>query len=208
LLPHLGLVVSGGNTLLFTLDGGRRITVISSTKDDAAGEALDKGAKLLGLGYPGGPLIEKRAMKGNPAAFDFPRGIGPRSDLDFSFSGLKTSLRYQLEKMTPAGIGARMDDLCASYQQAVVDALVRKTTLALARERFRSLGLSGGVANNQTLRSALARVAKTEGIPLLAAQPKHTGDNAGMIAFAAWIDPTIRPAEPLAGLGIEPGLAL
>lgn len=208
LLPHLGLVVSGGNTLLFTLDGGRRITVISSTKDDAAGEALDKGAKLLGLGYPGGPLIEKRAMKGNPAAFDFPRGIGPRSDLDFSFSGLKTSLRYQLEKMTPADIGARMDDLCASYQQAVVDALVRKTTLALARERFRSLGLSGGVANNQTLRAALARVAKTEGIPLLAAQPKHTGDNAGMIAFAAWIDPTIRPAEPLAGLGIEPGLAL
>lgn len=208
LLPHLGLVVSGGNTLLFTLDRARRIQVVSSTKDDAAGEALDKGAKLLGLGYPGGPLIEQRAMRGNPEAFDFPRGIGPRSDLDFSFSGLKTSLRYQLEKMTPAEVEARMDDLCASYQQAVVDALVRKTTLALARESFRSLGLSGGVANNQTLRSVLGRVAKAGGIPLLAAQPKHTGDNAGMIAFAAWVDPTVQPVEPLGALCIEPGLAL
>ena len=208
LLPHLGLVVSGGNTLLFTLDRGRRIAVVSSTRDDAAGEALDKGAKLLGLGYPGGPLIEQRAARGNPAAFDFPRGIGPRSDLGFSFSGLKTSLRYQLEKMTPADIEARMDDLCASYQQAVVDALVRKTTLALDRERFRSLGLSGGVANNQTLRAALGRIAKEDGIPLLAAQPKHTGDNAGMIAFAAWIDPSVQPATPLSALGIEPGLVL
>ena len=208
LLPHLGLVVSGGNTLLFTLDRARRIQVVSSTKDDAAGEALDKGAKLLGLGYPGGPLIEQRALRGNPAAFDFPRGIGPRSDLDFSFSGLKTSLRYQLEKLTPAEVETRMDDLCASYQQAVVDALVRKTTLALARERFRSLGLSGGVANNQTLRTALGRVAQADGIPLLAAQPKHTGDNAGMIAFAAWADPTVQPVVPLAGLGIDPGLAL
>ncbi len=208
LLPHLGLVVSGGNTLLFTLDKARRITVVSATRDDAAGEALDKGAKLLGLGYPGGPLIEKRGASGNREAFAFPRGIGPRSDLGFSFSGLKTSLRYQLEKMTPAEIEARMDDLCASYQQAVVDALVRKTTLALERERFRSLGLSGGVANNQILRAALGRVAKEDGIPLLAAQPKHTGDNAGMIAFAAWIDPSVQPAAPLASLGIEPGLAL
>jgi N6-L-threonylcarbamoyladenine synthase len=131
-----------------------------------------------------------------------------QGDLDFSFSGLKTSLRYQLEKMTPAEVESRMDDLCASYQQAVVDALVRKTTLALARESFRSLGLSGGVANNQTLRAALGRVAGEDGIPLLAAQPKHTGDNAGMIAFAAWIDPSVKPAMPLASLSIEPGLAL
>ncbi len=208
LLPHLGLVVSGGNTLLFTLDRDRRITVVSSTKDDAAGEALDKGAKLLGLGYPGGPLIEKRAALGNREAYAFPRGIGPRADLDFSFSGLKTSLRYQLEKMSPPEVEARLNDLCASYQQAVVDALVRKTTLALERERFSSLGLSGGVANNQTLRGALGRVAATDGIPLLAAQPKHTGDNAGMIAFAAWIDPSVQPVEPLAELGIAPGLTL
>ena len=92
-LPHLGLIVSGGNTLLFRLETTRRITVISSTRDDAAGEALDKGAKLLGLGYPGGPIVEKLAAEGRVDAFDFPRGRGPRSDLDFSFSGLKSSLR-------------------------------------------------------------------------------------------------------------------
>ena len=207
LLPHLGLVVSGGNTLLFTMDRARRITVIASTKDDAAGEALDKGAKLLALGYPGGPIVEKHAATGRADAYDFPRGIGPRSDLDFSFSGLKTSLRYQLEKMTPAEIAARTDDLCASYQQAVIDALVRKTTFALQRDRFRSLGLSGGVANNRTLRAALATLAAGQGIPLLAAEPKHTGDNAGMIAFAAWTDPSVQPAPPPA-LTIEPSLTL
>jgi len=207
LLPHLGLIVSGGNTLLFRLDEARRITVISSTRDDAAGEALDKGAKLLGLGYPGGPLIEQRAVQGRPDAFDFPRGIGPRSDLDFSFSGLKTSLRYQLEKMTPEEVAGRTQDLCASYQQAVIDALVRKTGLALGQNGYASVGLSGGVANNRALRTTLEAVAKKQRLPLLAAQPKHTGDNAGMIAFAAWIDPAVAPT-PLGELRIEPSLAL
>ncbi len=207
LLPHLGLIVSGGNTLLFRLDEQRHITVISSTRDDAAGEALDKGAKLLGLGYPGGPLIEKRAVHGCADAFDFPRGIGPRSDLDFSFSGLKTSLRYQLEKMTTEEVTARMDDLCASYQQAVIDALVRKTGLALNQGNYASVGLSGGVANNRTLRTTLESLARKHRLPLLAAQPKHTGDNAGMIAFAAWADPATSITSP-AHLRIEPGLEL
>jgi N6-L-threonylcarbamoyladenine synthase len=209
LLPHLGLVVSGGNTLLFSLDTARRLRVLSSTRDDAAGEALDKGAKLLGLGYPGGPLVEKEAAGGRADAYDFPRGIGPRSELDFSFSGLKTSLRYLLEKMPEAEVRARMADLCASYQQAVVDALVRKTGLALTRggEAYRSIGLSGGVANNRTLRAALADLASRRQIPFLAAQPLHTGDNAGMIAFAAWADPS--SCDP-AGLGllIAPDLEL
>jgi N6-L-threonylcarbamoyladenine synthase len=214
LLPHLGLIVSGGNTLLFTIGTDRTLTVLSTTRDDAAGEALDKGAKLLGLGYPGGPLVERLARTGSPTAFDFPRGIGRRDELDFSFSGLKTSLRYQLEKMTPAEVAARTPDLCASYQQAVVDALVRKTRAALRQGegRYRSLGLSGGVANNQVLRAALAAEAAKAGVPALAAQPKHTGDNAGMIAFAAWVDPqgTV-PAgldlriEPSAGLGAALG---
>jgi N6-L-threonylcarbamoyladenine synthase len=207
LLPHLGLIVSGGNSLLFRLDCERRLTVISSTRDDAAGEALDKGAKLLGLGYPGGPLIEKLAASGRVDAFDFPRGIGPRSDLDFSFSGLKTSLRYQLEKMTPEEIAARLPDLCASYQQAVIDALARKTSLALERGGFASVGLSGGVANNKTLRSVLGEVAQRRRLRLLAAQPKHTGDNAGMIAFAAWADPLAQPTA-LGELKIEPSLEL
>ncbi len=206
-LPHLALVVSGGNTLLARVDTDRRITVLSSTRDDAAGEALDKGAKLLALGYPGGPLIEREARGGDATAFDFPRGIGRRDELDFSFSGLKTSLRYQLEKMTPDEIVARRADLCASYQQAVIDALVRKAGAALRLDRYRSLGLSGGVANNQSLRGALGALAKKHRLPLLAAEPRHTGDNAGMIAFAAWIDPTVAPVAP-ADLMIEPGLEL
>lgn len=210
LLPHLGLIVSGGNTLLFTLDARRRVTVLSSTRDDAAGEALDKGAKLLGLGYPGGPLIEQLAAQGRSDAYDFPRGIGRRSELDFSFSGVKTSLRYLIEKMAPAEVQARLPDLCASYQQAVIDALARKTRAALAQGEgsFRSLGLSGGVANNRTLRAVLEAEAMRGRIPFFAAQPQHTGDNAGMIAFAAWADPA--GAEQAAGLGlrVEPSAGL
>lgn len=216
LLPHLALVVSGGNTLLAVLDSRRRVTVLSSTRDDAAGEALDKGAKLLGLGYPGGPLVEKLAATGRADAYDFPRGLGPRGELDFSFSGLKTALRYQLEKMTPAEIAAETPNLCASYQQAVIDALVRKTKAALARgadagEPFRSVGLSGGVANNRTLRAALGQLAAKSRLPLFAAEPRHTGDNAGMIAFAAWADPASKSltlAEGAAALEIQPAWEL
>lgn len=210
LLPHLGLIVSGGNTLLFSLDEQRRVSVLSSTRDDAAGEALDKGAKLLGLGYPGGPLIEKLALGGRVDAVDFPRGIGRRDELDFSFSGLKTSLRYLIEKLSPAEVERRRADLCASYQQAVIDALTRKTraALRLGDGRYRSLGLSGGVANNRALRSALEQEAKRAHVPFFAAQPQHTGDNAGMIAFAAWADTT--GAERTAGfaLRVEPSAAL
>jgi N6-L-threonylcarbamoyladenine synthase len=208
LLPHLGLIVSGGNTLLFSIGEDRRIVTLASTRDDAAGEALDKGAKLLGLGYPGGPLIEKIAAGGRADAFDFPRGIGRRDDLDFSFSGLKTSLRYLLEKMPAAEVPVRMADLCASYQQAVIDALVRKTAAALEQgPSYRSLGFSGGVANNQLLRAALGRLARERRVPLLAAAPQHTGDNAGMIAFAAWADAAGTDARGME-LQIEPSLTL
>lgn len=209
LLPHLGLIVSGGNTLLFTLEVTKGIQVLSATRDDAAGEALDKGAKLLGLGYPGGPLVERYAARGRAEAFDFPRGMGPRDELDFSFSGLKTSLRYRLEKMSPAEVQARLDDLCASYQGAVIDALLRKTRAALRLRGggFRSLGVSGGVANNALLRTRLADEALRVKIPLLAAQPKHTGDNAGMIAFAAWADPSGVNRSGMR-LNVEPSAAL
>lgn len=204
LLPHLGLIVSGGNTLLIAIDHDRRIRILSSTRDDAAGEALDKGAKLLGLGYPGGPLIEQAARRGSPAAFDFPRGIGRRNDLDFSFSGLKTSLRYLLEKMPEEEVRRRLPDLCASYQQAVVDALVRKLGLAFASGAFASIGLSGGVANNHRLRDAVGDLARRRRVPLRAALPKHTGDNAGMIAFAAWVDRTGVDRESGVALAINP----
>ena len=227
LLPHLGLLVSGGNTALFSIDKSRRIRLLASTMDDAAGEALDKGAKLMGLGYPGGPQVEKLAATGNAAAFEFPKAVAQRSSLEFSFSGLKTSLRYQLEKMPPAEIERRKADLCASYQAAVFNALVRKSRLALDRgfmegrspdrprsagrptlhemsetTHYRSFGLSGGVANNQTLQAELERAAKEAGVPFLRAQPQHTGDNAGMIAFAAWAE---READGVneAGLSLE-----
>jgi N6-L-threonylcarbamoyladenine synthase len=210
LLPHLGLLVSGGNTALFTIDGERRIRLIASTMDDAAGEALDKGAKLLGLGYPGGPQVEKLAAGGRADVFAFPKAVAQRSSLEFSFSGLKTSLRYQLEKMSAAEIERRKADLCASYQAAVFDALVRKSRLALERGAYRSFGLSGGVANNRTLQTLLERVAQAHGTTFLRAQAAHTGDNAGMIAFAAYAEReaggvdaaglrlTIAPSLPLA----------
>ena len=209
-LPHLGLIVSGGNTLLFKLDGSRRLTVLSSTRDDAAGEALDKGAKLLGLGYPGGPLIEQIANGGRADAFDFPRGIGRRDELDFSFSGLKTSLRYRLEKMTPGEVELRRADLCASYQQAVMDALVRKTRAAIRQGEgaYRSLGVSGGVANNRTLRAGLEVEARRARLAFLAAQSQHSGDNAGMIAFAAWADRAGVESTSGLALRIEPSAAL
>ncbi len=188
LLPHLGLLVSGGNTALFVLEESRKIRLLASTLDDAAGEALDKGAKLLGLGYPGGPQVEKLARQGNPAAFAFPKAVARRSSLDFSFSGLKTSLRYQLEKLAPEVVLARRADLCASYQRAVFEALVRKSRLAIERGAYRSFGLSGGVANNRTLQAELEKITRQQGVSFLCARPQHTGDNAGMIAFAAWAE--------------------
>ena len=188
LLPHLGLIVSGGNTLLFSISPAREIRMISGTRDDAAGEALDKGAKLLGIGYPGGPAVERLAKAGRPGAYDFPRGIGRKGDLDFSFSGLKTSLRYRVQAMAEDDVRGSLADLCASYQAAVVDALASRASGALALGSYRSLGLSGGVANNMALRSAIEGRARDAGALFLPAEPRHTGDNAAMIGFAAWID--------------------
>ncbi len=207
LLPHAGLLVSGGNTALFVIHEDHRLELLGATIDDAAGEALDKGAKLLGLGYPGGPQVERHAASGDPRAFDFPRALPERGNLDFSFSGLKTSLRYRLADLGPDETKRRFDDLCASYQAAVVDVLVRKAEFALDRAGARSLGLSGGVANNKALRVRLAALAAEEDVVFLPALPKHTGDNAGMIAFAAWADPHPGAADPL-GWRIEPALAL
>ena len=209
LLPHLGLLVSGGNTALFSIDGERCIRLLASTMDDAAGEALDKGAKLLGLGYPGGPQVEKLATAGNASAFAFPKAVAQRASLEFSFSGLKTSLRYQLEKMPATEIERSRADLCASYQRAVFEALVRKSTLALERGGYRSFGLSGGVANNKTLQAGLERVAQAQGVPFFRALAQHTGDNAGMIAFAAWAEREVDGVnESGLGLQIAPSLPL
>jgi len=204
-LPHLGLLVSGGNSLLFEIRSGGRITVLAETVDDAAGEALDKGAKLLGLPYPGGPEIERRAAEGDSAAFDFPRAIAPRNERRFSFSGLKTSLRYRLERMGDAEVDASLNDLCASYQQAVIDQLRAKSKHLLESGAYRSFGLSGGVANNRALRAAAEDLCGRFGLPCRIAAPEHTGDNAAMIAFAAYAEPDGLAPEPFA---LEPALRL
>ncbi|MBC2600692.1 tRNA (adenosine(37)-N6)-threonylcarbamoyltransferase complex transferase subunit TsaD [Puniceicoccus vermicola] len=208
LLPHLGLLVSGGNTILFRLERDRSIEILAETRDDAAGEALDKGAKLMGLPYPGGPEIERRAEGGDVSAFRFPRAFADPKERAFSFSGLKTSLRYRLEKMAPEEIRDSFGNLCASYQEAVVDALVRKMRQVLKSESgIRSLGLSGGVANNKALRERFSALAGKTRLPGLVAEPKVTGDNAAMIAFAAYANPG---TVSLAGdrLGFEPSLPL
>ncbi len=214
LLPHLGLIVSGGNTLLCAIEpkdrpSGFTLQIIAQTEDDAAGEALDKGAKLLGLPYPGGPHIERLARHGHPAAWMFPRAFPSSDDFRFSFSGLKTSLRYFLEKLDDDALARRKPDICASYQQAVIDALIRKTEQALRAGRlYRSLGLSGGVANNQTLRAAFSTLASQHHIPALIAEPRHTGDNAGMIAFAAYLDSESCQDNTDQSLSIAPSLTL
>jgi N6-L-threonylcarbamoyladenine synthase len=207
-LPHLGLIVSGGNTILFSISEGRALRQISTTRDDAAGEALDKGAKLLGLGYPGGPAIERLARGGRRDAFDFPRGIGRRADLGFSFSGLKTSLRYRVQAMPEPEVLSALPDLCASYQEAVIDALTGKAAGALGRGSYRSVGLSGGVANNRSLRASMERAAGAAKARFVVADPSHTGDNAAMIAFAAWADAGDAARFSGSGLGVDPSAYL
>lgn len=209
LTPHLGVVVSGGNTLLVSLDATGAVEILAQTVDDAAGEAFDKGAKLLGLPYPGGALLEKAAREGDPTKYDFPRGIPDKADPRLSFSGLKTNLRYRIEKMSDERLKEETPHLCAGYQAAIVDQLVAKAGGALRSRKFASLGLSGGVANNRALREAFTEFAGRRRIPLLVAEPRHTGDNAAMIAFAAWADPAT--AAPRAGaweLNFEPALTI
>lgn len=208
LLPHLGLIASGGNTLLFKLDTDLNISIIAETVDDACGEALDKGAKLLGMPYPGGALIEKTGKQGDPHTYDFPIAFASKNEMKFSFSGLKTSLRYLLEKMDDSELNLHLPNICASYQAAVTEALKRKTTTALENNAFKSLGLSGGVANNQTLRQKLQDLSNKFGIDLLLPEARHTGDNAAMIAFCSWIDSKRNIQANSHNISITPNLRL
>lgn len=213
-LPHLGLIVSGGNTILFEINEALELKVLAETVDDAAGEALDKGAKLLGIPYPGGPEVERMALSGNPKAFEFPRAIAPRNVQRFSFSGLKTSLRYRMEKMSDEALKKAKPDLCASYQAAVIEQLTGKTRHVLAANHFKSLGLSGGVSNNKSLRSAMQKLACRYKLPALLARAEHTGDNAAMIAFAKYIERdkimsnSTNTSTNVDALAIEPALRL
>lgn len=186
--PHLGLLVSGGNTLLFemTIQGEKlKFRILAQTIDDAAGEALDKGAKMLGFPYPGGPFIENCALQGDANAIAFPRAFPKKTDFKFSFSGLKTSLRYFLNQLSADEIEKQKPSICASYQRAVIDALVKKVGQALSFKSYKSLGLSGGVSNNNSLRSAIECLADSHRIPFYVPPKHYCGDNAAMIAFAS-----------------------
>jgi len=184
--PNVSLIVSGGHTLLVEVRGINQYRILGRTVDDAAGEAFDKVAKLLGLGYPGGPEIERRARSGNPARFDFPRSMLDSGDHNFSFSGLKTAVRYRLVDLeAERGKPELVDDICASFQRAAVEVLVKKTLRAAAQCRATLVTLSGGVSCNEALRAAMAEACRKAGVRLLTAPPRLCTDNAAMIAFAA-----------------------
>ena len=185
-LPHLGLLVSGGHTSLVRVQDFGRYEVLGTTQDDAAGEAFDKVGKLLGLGYPAGPIIDQLAGRGNERAVTFPRAMrGEKRGLMMSFSGLKTAAAAQLQHVVP-GDPATLADLCASFQAAVVEQLVRKTGLALAQTGLKAVVLSGGVACNRGLRAAMRKLCDERQLEFFAAPPRWCTDNAAMIACAGY----------------------
>lgn len=190
--PLVALVVSGGHTLLLRIDGNGRVSILGQTLDDAAGEAFDKAAKILDLGYPGGPIIDRLAAEGNPETVPFPRGLSggggraakPENRFNFSYSGVKTALLYHVADR-------RLDerelrDVAASYQKAVVGVLVDKTADACRHVGAATLVVCGGVACNRSLRAEMAAAIADYGVQLRIAQPKYCADNAAMTAGVAW----------------------
>ncbi len=185
--PFLGLIVSGGHTDLYRVDGFGQYRVLGRTRDDAAGECYDKVAKMMGLGYPGGPIIDRLAQAGNPKAFKFPRALLESGSLDFSFSGLKTSVKNFLEKRARGQIENISDaDVAASFQEAVVDALVVKLTRACERENLQRVVVSGGVAANSRLRERVQSAARPNAFQAWFPRLEFCTDNAAMIACAAY----------------------
>ena len=192
--PALALVVSGGHTMLALMDKHNRFKIIGQTVDDAVGEAFDKVAKILNLGYPGGPIISKLAAAGDSHAFDLPRPMIQQQNFNFSFSGLKTAVLYltndlkQQNNLNQTSLNKQtVRNICASFQQACVDVLISKTLRAIKKYHPQSILLGGGVSANAKLRQELKnRLEKTFGLPLYLPDLKFTGDNAAMIALAAY----------------------
>ena len=185
-MPHLALIVSGGHTSLVRVDDHAQVVELGATRDDAAGEAFDKGAKLLGLGYPGGVVIDRLAKTGDPKAIAFPKAMtGSEHGADFSFSGLKTSL---LHRVRANGVpeGQALSDLCASYQAAIVELLVRKTRKTARREGLAHVQICGGVAANSGLRAAMVKAGEEDGFRVYVPPPGRCTDNAAMIAAAGY----------------------
>jgi N6-L-threonylcarbamoyladenine synthase len=184
--PNVSLIVSGGHTILVHLRALLNHRVLGSTLDDAAGECFDKTAKLLGLPYPGGPVLDRLAQEGNPKAYEFPRPLLKDASDDFSFAGLKTSVRYFLQKNPGLADDPKaLRDLCASVQAAIVEVLVTKTIRAAGREQVSCVTASGGVTCNQSLRAELAKACARERLTLRLAERELCTDNAGMIGILA-----------------------
>jgi N6-L-threonylcarbamoyladenine synthase len=183
--PFLCLIASGGHTLLALVERRSDYRLLGETRDDAAGEALDKAARLLGLGYPGGAALERLGRGGDPEAFAFPVGMQGRSSLDFSFSGLKTAFVYKVRELGEEAVQKRKADLAASFQRAVVLALVTKVEQALEEVAVERVAIGGGVAANTELRERLAAICERRDLDLKVPPPELCTDNAAMIASAA-----------------------
>jgi len=192
--PFLCLIASGGHTLLASVTDRAGYELLGSTRDDAAGEALDKAARMMGLGYPGGAVIDRLAREGDPRAFEFPVGMRRGDSLDFSFSGVKTALVYKVRELGPERTLARRADLAASFQSAVVASLILKLEQALERTGMRRIAIGGGVAANSLLRERVAELCDRHGIALRIPEPALCTDNAAMIASAArFLEPVPYP---------------
>ncbi|MEO7198056.1 MAG: tRNA (adenosine(37)-N6)-threonylcarbamoyltransferase complex transferase subunit TsaD [Solirubrobacterales bacterium] len=189
--PFLALIASGGHTLLAGVRDHGSHEVLGQTLDDAAGEALDKAARLLGLGYPGGPAIEREARSGDSEAFAFPVAMSHGPGLDFSFSGLKTALVYAVRDLPPGSLESARADLAASFQTAVVAQLVAKTRRALRNGEWQALVLGGGVAANASLRERAANACEEAGVRLKLVPSELCTDNAAMIGSAARYAPRV-----------------
>jgi tRNA N6-adenosine threonylcarbamoyltransferase len=192
--PFLCLIASGGHTLLARVEERSGYRLLGQTRDDAAGEALDKAARLIGLGYPGGAEIDRLARSGDPSAFPFPVGMRRSDSLEFSFSGLKTAFVYTVRDLGPERTEQRKADLAASFQRAVVDALLSRLERALDSVPDRRLAIGGGVASNSELRERIAQLCAGRGIELKIPPPELCTDNAAMIASAArFLEPVPYP---------------
>lgn len=205
--PVLCLVVSGGHTDLVYVEGHDRYEIVGRTRDDAAGEAFDKVARAMGLGYPGGPLIDRLAVSGDPQAIDLPRAYLEENSLDFSFSGLKSAVLNYLNRMVQKNEEVNKPDLAASFQQAVVDVLVDKTMAAVRRFGVKNVLLAGGVAANRKLRSNLEDAAAREDSRIFYPPPVLCTDNAAMVGCAAFYKYLRGDFAPLT-LNAVPGLRL
>jgi N6-L-threonylcarbamoyladenine synthase len=205
--PFLALLVSGGHTHLIHFEAHGQYRVLGRTRDDAAGEALDKVARTLGLGYPGGPQIEKVAQDGDAQAFPFPRAMLEPDSLDFSFSGMKSAVLNTLNSARMRGETLNVSDLAASFQQAVVDVLVRKALRAIERTGAKTLLLAGGVAANSLLRKTLDQELSEQSVRLVYPPPILCTDNGAMIAVAGYYHYLAKDFSPWT-LNAVPGLNL